>query len=676
MCIFHCVAKGGNKMSIQSTLLEQEAEKKFEEESWFEGLQLLEQAVLEDPQDIELLKKTIFIANELEDGETALRNLEYLEVLIDAENDTNFLLHKSQAMLNAEREQEAVEYANKAIELFETPEAVNHARSLRARANYVVKAYEEAIVDFELVLETSTDWYGGMQALGWSYLNVGRFEDAQRIFSSYIDLDLEQYSDFYYGLGISYFEQKKFEESIGAFTEAIRIDEDPMYYYFRGQALYNVATVDYQKELAIADFARAIELLPDFQGAKMWLGDIHYELGNYEEAIVIFSQMIEENPEWSTPLTSLGWAKYFSVDSIEEYEEVRSVFEKALKIEPGNLSARSGLSHVLYQLEAYEEALKEIAALHEIQGDWARGYSLKGWCLYLGYETLDKYEAAIVAFDKALESNPEDVFTLRGRAFTNMILKNYEESLKNFETASKEHNKLNIAWCYAMLHDYEKAFEIYESITEPEEQTADYFHEYAYVLSEADKEEKAMDIYETAFEHDARSCTYGNYASHLARGEGRTANPVKAREMMEQAYEMQAKEERPCGCVTGKLAHFYLKGIGGAVDETRALELLQKGIEFENEKESFATLYAYCLATGTLFPEDETKAIEVIKEFNTKNNSAHAWYIYAALTQDDIIKEQALEMIEKYGTFEDKETLAKIEENIENDSWDFFYPMN
>ena len=97
-------------------------------------------------------------------------------------------------------------------------------------------------------------------------------------------------------------------------------------YYNRGIAYFNKGDFD----RAIVDFSEAIELNPDDAVAYNNRGGIYYLKEEYESAIADFSKAIELNPGYAIAYNNRGVAYYLK----KEYESAIVDFSEAIELNP------------------------------------------------------------------------------------------------------------------------------------------------------------------------------------------------------------------------------------------------------------------------------------------------------------------------------------------------------
>ncbi|KAE8537884.1 hypothetical protein D1P53_005945 [Cryptococcus gattii VGV] len=99
--------------------------------------------------------------------------------------------------------------------------------------------------------------------------------------------------------------QKLYESAIEQYTEAIRLDPNPVYYSNRAAAWGGAG----QHEKAVEDAEKALELDPKFTKAYSRLGHAHFSLGNYSDAVKAYENGLELDPSNANMKTALSTAK-------------------------------------------------------------------------------------------------------------------------------------------------------------------------------------------------------------------------------------------------------------------------------------------------------------------------------------------------------------------------------
>lgn len=92
-------------------------------------------------------------------------------------------------------------------------------------------------------------------------------------------------SRLFYDKGMDYLYSSQFEEAIEQFDQSIRLDsQNHEAYFYRGCAKYNI----FQKEDAVNDYLKTIELNPEYLQAYFNLGLYYRSINNHDMACYYF----------------------------------------------------------------------------------------------------------------------------------------------------------------------------------------------------------------------------------------------------------------------------------------------------------------------------------------------------------------------------------------------------
>jgi tetratricopeptide (TPR) repeat protein len=116
-----------------------------------------------------------------------------------------------------------------------------------------------------------------------------------------------------------------------------------------------------QRDKAVAEFRRILELQPDFHAALNYLGYTFAEAGtNLEEALSLITRAVALDPDNGAYVDSLGWTYY----RLGRPEQARGHLERAARLEPEDATLQEHLGDVYVALgqterakQAYQRAL-------------------------------------------------------------------------------------------------------------------------------------------------------------------------------------------------------------------------------------------------------------------------------------------------------------------------------
>ncbi|MEL6580417.1 MAG: tetratricopeptide repeat protein [Cyanobacteria bacterium J06621_12] len=154
---------------------------------------------------------------------------------------------------------------------------------------------------------------------------------------SSLPVELVSASEVYIGQAVAYFEQNKFDSSIAACQEALRVNpEMGVAYKVWGNCLQR----DGKSAEAIGIYAKALEAKADMAEIYSNLGSIYARQKKWQQAIEHYQKSIIINPNLATPHRNLAriW------DELKEYDKSAESFFKAINLEPSLLSAQNHFS--------------------------------------------------------------------------------------------------------------------------------------------------------------------------------------------------------------------------------------------------------------------------------------------------------------------------------------------
>lgn len=175
-------------------------------------------------------------------------------------------------------------------------------------------------------------------------------------------------------------------------------DQDSLLHYYMGHVYMQKNRLD----LAVERYKRAIELKPDFAGAKNDLGVVYLKKGEIDTAIALFEEVNEEilyaSPH--NPLFNLGRAYYMKKD----YKKAEEYLQEALDLEPRFVPSKLWLGRVYRKTGRVDEALKLLEKTVKKDPLFAIAHFDLGEI----YEQSGQPEKAVESYNRVIELIPED----------------------------------------------------------------------------------------------------------------------------------------------------------------------------------------------------------------------------------------------------------------------------
>ena len=180
------------------------------------------------------------------------------------------------------------------------------------------------------------------------------------------------------------------------FAEAgLAAQQSPGMYHFVGHALSRLGRHDE----AIAVYRQAIERQPDYALSHKILGVALAAKGRVDEAIVCYRKAVELDPKSAPAHITLGSALWFS----GRQDDAIATYRRAIELEPDHAEAHNGLGWALQQKGALDEAIPAYREAIRLMPDYAEAHVNLGVAL----SAEGRLDAAITAFEKAIAFDPK-----------------------------------------------------------------------------------------------------------------------------------------------------------------------------------------------------------------------------------------------------------------------------
>lgn len=399
---------------------------------------------------------------------------------------------------------------------------------------------------------------------------------------------------------------EKYEYAIVIYRQALKMNPKNFEIYIRwARALFKLE----ENDKAAEKYNIALKINEEHAAEiyTQWGGDLLYLLGKPEQAIEKYEKALKKDPnkisaciEWGDALRKLGRS-----------DEAIGRYKHAISLDSDNAEPYWKWGEVLtYDLKQPEEAFGKYAKAASLSGD-AYIYSLWGQALLearRASEAIDRYR-------KALELDPENIWTYIGLGNALTELREYEEAITVYESALELNPDFAMAyafWGYALtaLGKPGEAIERCQVAAEKNENLAFAHAFWAYALMKQGKSEAAIEKCEKAVELDPSVFrVYAVWGDALAA----LNKPEEALGKYEKAVELEATIS----------SYFYKWGLAlsqlGRHDE--AIGKYEKALELE-------------LITSDYYNDPKTKPAvrqryrDAVSLYKKALNRAYAWQMH------------------------------------------------
>ena len=225
------------------------------------------------------------------------------------------------------------------------------------------------------------------------------------------------------------------------------------------------------------DFEDVFEIKPEFYKipsieqfisdteSQAIIGEYYFQKNHFEEAVNIFEQLLQDNPNNETYLQKKGYCLQM-LDKLEEAlsaylkaelvnsnnswtikklaycyralkqpQEALEYYRKAAAMNPDSLSVQLHIGHCYLELKNYSEALKCYFKVEYLSDKKEKALRPIAWCSFL----TGKYSEAMDYYEKILKNNPNAIDYLNA-GHTRLAMSNNKEALNFYRQALNAQN--------------------------------------------------------------------------------------------------------------------------------------------------------------------------------------------------------------------------------------------
>jgi Flp pilus assembly protein TadD len=199
----------------------------------------------------------------------------------------------------------------------------------------------------------------------------------------------------HYGLGVAYSRTGQDEQAMAAYREAIRLQPDHADTHY---GLGVVAERQGHDAEAIAAYRAVIRLRPDDAMAYYGLGVVSGRQGQDESAVSAYREAIRLNPSLAGAYYNLGML----YARMGQDDQAIAAYREAIRLQPTDALAHYGLGVAYSRTGADEQAVAAYREVIRLQPRYADAYHSLG----VIFAKHRQHEQAIDAYREAIQSNP------------------------------------------------------------------------------------------------------------------------------------------------------------------------------------------------------------------------------------------------------------------------------
>lgn len=238
------------------------------------------------------------------------------------------------------------------------------------------------------------------------------------------------------------------------------------------------------------------------------LGDVYYNQGNYELALVQYNQFLRLNPDNNRVHYKKG---LLLIKGRLDQEAIRE-FKIVINKDPAHAPAFQGLGQAYFRLKKYEDAVKYLSKAVEIDSTLWKAHNLLG----IIYDYHGKYNLSVLEYKSAIALKPRKGFLYNNLGISYSLMGKYEKAVQAFNEAlkiDKSDAKIynNLGLVFSKLGKYRLAMEAFKKGGDE----AQAYNNLGYAYMQKGEREKAIHSFEKAIE--SRSTFYLKASENLKK---------------------------------------------------------------------------------------------------------------------------------------------------------------
>lgn len=257
---------------------------------------------------------------------------------------------------------------------------------------------------------------------GLGLIALGCFDEALDSFEKSTALDPSD-ADVWRKLADVQIRMGKSGAALESFTRVIALQPQAAAYYDRGTVLLHLS----HPVEALTDFAKALELRPDYVEAHVNSGIALMRLNRLDNALAAFDAAIGYMGSCAAAHLNRGHV----LEKLGRRQDALQAYDKAAILDPSDASAHYNRACLLVGAKLYEEALVALDTAIRLEPRHSEAYNNRGNVLI----ALGRLEDALASLDRAIALNPKNAEAYTNRGNVLRELNRPEESVVSYDKA-------------------------------------------------------------------------------------------------------------------------------------------------------------------------------------------------------------------------------------------------
>jgi tetratricopeptide (TPR) repeat protein len=235
-------------------------------------------------------------------------------------------------------------------------------------------------------------------------------------------------------------QEEKFQEAFIRFSTVVQRDpNNAIALQGMGLSLWTGG----RTQEAVPYFTRAAELKPDLVASQFYLGEAALTFGLVQEAITRL-----EKASLLDPQSAKIWYRYHQalgrMDS--KFNEQIAALQKAITLEPDNVTYKIELGEVLVDTGKFDEAEQSFRAAHKLAPKDVESLSRLGGFLAASRTTPEAYTESASLLAEAVKQSPQHEYTLYSLGVLALKRGNFADAIAKLQPVAERNPQMQEIW--------------------------------------------------------------------------------------------------------------------------------------------------------------------------------------------------------------------------------------
>ena len=307
---------------------------------------------------------------------------------------------------------------------------------VRAILHHKTGQSSSAMTDYTQAVRLDPENAKLQDEVGFYLFSVGEMTAAQKYLRTAVELEPE-FAHAWNHLGLVQIAMGELSEARKSLTEALKVNPKFVDAYInRGFVSYRLKQFD----KAIADYDQALEINPDAVNAHNNRGLIDYEEEKYQDAVACFTKCImldAQNPKYyehrRMAYLKLGMKDEAQDDGLKwQSLQQKFLINQQISRQPANPVGYLARAELAFQAEKYQDALIDFDRALQLNAKLPQAWYGRARARF----AMEKYDLVVQDCTEALKLNSlQPIYSLRGEAY--LKLNKFDQAIADFHEAKR-----------------------------------------------------------------------------------------------------------------------------------------------------------------------------------------------------------------------------------------------